>query len=54
MPGCVARDSLCLAVSHILVAHGKSKTLAEAVVKVRNCLDNGSAKERFNALVLLP
>jgi len=50
----VARDSLCLAVSHILVAHGKSKTLAEAVVKVRNCLDNGSAKERFNALVLLP
>lgn len=46
-----ARASLSLAVAHILTAHGRSTNLPEAVVKVQNCLDNGSADECFKRLI---
>jgi len=48
-----ARESLSIAVGHILYAHGRAISLSEAVVKVQNCLDNGSAKECFNSLISL-
>jgi anthranilate phosphoribosyltransferase len=47
----IARDSLCLATAHILIDHEANLSLSGAVEKAQNCLDNGSAKERFNALV---
>lgn len=45
----VARDSLCLACAQILIDHDSDLNLYQAVEKVQMCLDNGSAKERFNA-----
>ncbi|MBL4670706.1 MAG: hypothetical protein JKX81_00490 [Arenicella sp.] len=47
----IARDSLCLATAQILTDHESELSLPEAVEKVQACLDNGTAKERFNALV---
>ncbi len=47
----IARDSLCLATAQILTDHESGLSLHEAVKKVQACLDNGLAKERFNALV---
>lgn len=47
----VARDSLCLAAGQILYAQKKTMSLAQAVENVRNCLDNGAAKERFYAMI---
>jgi anthranilate phosphoribosyltransferase len=47
----VARDSLCLATAQILIDHDSNLTLYDAVEKVQLCLDNGSAKERFNAMI---
>lgn len=47
----VARDSLCLATAQILIDHDSNLTLYDAVEKVQMCLDNGSAKERFNAMI---
>ena len=47
----VARDSLCLASAQILIAHSTNLSLREAVEKVQMCLDNGSAKTHFNALI---
>jgi len=54
----VARDSLCLAAGQIIMAHnaklslthGLNVSLAEAVEKVRRCLDNGAALERFEIM----
>lgn len=46
----IARDSLCLASAQILSAHQVDLSLSEAVEKVQQCLDNGSVKERFDAL----
>ena len=43
----VARDSLCLSVANILHSHNRTNSLAEAVEKVQDCLDNGSAMARF-------
>ena len=48
-----ARASLSLAVGHILLAHGRATSLSDAVVKVGNCLDNGSANKCFNSLISL-
>lgn len=47
----IARDSLCLATAQIIIDHEINLTLSEAVEKVQTCLDNGSAQERFNALL---
>lgn len=44
-----ARNSLCLAAATILFAHQRADSLEQAVEKVQNCLDNGSARARFNA-----
>ncbi len=49
-PG-VARDSLALAAGQILFTHNESLTLVQAVEKVQNCLDNGSALARFDAMI---
>lgn len=46
----IARDSLCLATAQILIAYHADLSLSDAVEKVQMCLDNGSAKERFNAM----
>lgn len=46
-----ARDSLCLATAQILTDHEPDLSLSDAVKKVQVCLDKGSAKERFNAMV---
>ncbi len=45
-----ARDSLCLSVAQILLAHEPKLSLPSAVEKVQMCLDNGSAKQRFESL----
>ena len=42
-----ARDSLVLAAGHILMSLQPPLSLADAVEKVQNCLDNGSAKAYF-------
>lgn len=47
----VARDSLILACAQILNAHHLSMSFESAVEKVRSCLDNGSALERFQMFV---
>ena len=47
---CVASRSLILAAAHILWAYRPHMTLSQAVEKVRNCLDNGLAQSKFNAL----
>ena len=49
-PG-LARDSLCLAAAVIVFTHNKSLSLAQAVEKVQFCLDNGSARVRFDAMI---
>lgn len=46
-----ARDSLTLACAQILNTHFQSLSFKEAVEKVQACLDNGAAKERFDAFV---
>ncbi len=46
-----ARDSLTLAVAQILTAYDSTLVFQQAVEKVQNCLDNGSAKARFDALI---
>lgn len=45
-----ARNSLILAAAQILAAYGRADSLSAAVEKVANCLDNGSAMNRFNSL----
>jgi len=47
----ISRDSLCLSSAQILIAHQPHLSLPEAVEKVQMCLDNGSAKAHFNALI---
>jgi len=47
----IARDSLCLASAQILLAYRPDLTLLNAVEKVKMSLDNGAAKERFNAVM---
>ncbi len=47
----IARDSLCLASAQILLAHRPDLTLSTAVEKVKMSLDNGAAKECFNAVM---
>ncbi|RBP49842.1 anthranilate phosphoribosyltransferase [Arenicella xantha] len=47
----MARDSLCLAAGQIIFAHQPSLTLTQAVENVRDCLDNGTAKARFYAMI---
>ena len=47
----LARDSLCLASAQIMNAYGSGLSLPKAVEKVQLCLDNGAAKERFNAAI---
>jgi len=49
-PG-VARDSLSLAAAQIVFAHNKYLSLAQAVEKVQYCLDNGSARARFDDMI---
>lgn len=44
----LARNSLCLAAGQILNEHESNLSLAQAVEKVEACLDNGSAKARFD------
>jgi len=47
----VARESLVLAAGHVLCAHDSSLTLVQAVEKVMNSLDNGSALAHFNTMI---
>ena len=47
----IARDSLCLASAQILIAYQEGLSLFDAVEKVQMCLDNGSAKQRFSAML---
>jgi len=47
----LARDSLSLACAQILTAYQADLSLIDAVEKVRVCLDNGSAKAKFDAAV---
>ncbi len=46
-----ARDSLCLAAGQILNSRDHALSLSQAVEKVQVCLDNGSAKARFDSLI---
>lgn len=46
----LARDSLCLSVASILLAHNRANSLATAVEKVQDCLDNGLALASFIGL----
>lgn len=46
-----ARDSLCLAAGQILFAHIHDFSITQAVEKVQFCLDNGSAKAKFEAMI---
>lgn len=48
---CLARDSLALAAGQILYAHKRALSLDEAVKRVYECLNDGSALARFNALI---
>lgn len=47
----IARDSLVLAASHIVMAYEPELSFSGAVEKVQACLDNGAAKARFQALI---
>ncbi len=46
----VARESLSLAAGHILFSNRDDLTFMQAVEKVQQCLDNGSAWNAFNGL----
>ncbi len=48
-PG-LARDSLCLAAGQLLFSRNKANSLSQAVEKVAQCLDNGSAQAKLMAL----
>lgn len=47
----MARDSLCLAAGQILNAYDARLSLPQAVEKIQTCLDNGTARNQFNAFV---
>lgn len=45
------RNSLLVTAAQILLQHSQANSLAAAVEKVQNCLDNGSAQTRFQRLM---